>query len=172
MSLWKNRFASKFAATAAVAAMIFAGAALRARAQASKQDEVLQLQKQFQDAVVSGNASSVALLMADDAIFIHGNGAAQSRAEFLAAIASGQMAFSAYDLKDPKVVLFDGGAIVSGLVDIGFKAPAGATAPPRVVHMRGSSVWVHSSAGWRLVLDQDTTLAGPPAHEPSLVPRD
>jgi len=167
MSHWNNRYISTFVTTAAVAVMIFAGAALRARAQASKQDEVLQLQKKFQDACVSGDTSAVAPLMAEDAIFIHGNGAAQSKTEFLAAITNGQLALSAYDLKDPKVVLFDGGAIVSGLVDIAFKAPPGATAPGRVLHMRGSSVWVHTSAGWQLKLDQDTTLAGPPPAPPA-----
>jgi hypothetical protein len=72
------------------------------------------------------------------------------------------LSLSAYDLKDPKVVLFDGGAIVSGLVDITFKPRPNATAPPLTLHMRGSSVWVHHSGKWTLFLDQDTTLAGPP----------
>ena len=66
------------------------------------------------------------------------------------------------------MVFFDGGAIVSGLVDITFKGPAGSTAPPRVIHMRGSSVWVHKSTGWLLALDQDTTLAEPPHMVPAM----
>jgi len=144
----------------AAALVLFAGFALRARAQAGNQDEVIKLQKQFQDAVVAGDTKAVAATMTDDAFFIHGNGAMQNKTEFLAAIAGAP--FSGYELKDAKVVFFDGGAIVSGLVDITFRPPAGSTAPPRVVHMRGSSVWVHKSTGWLLLLDQDTSIPEPP----------
>ncbi len=132
----------------------------------SSQKDVLDLQKKFQELSVAGDTAGVAGLMSEEAIFIHGNGAAQSKAEFLTAMAAGQLALSLYELKDPKVVIFDGGAIVSGLVDIAFKAPPGSTAPPRVLHMRGSSVWVQRGSGWKLLLDQDTTLASPPAGAP------
>lgn len=109
--------------------------------------------------------------MADDAIFIHGNAAAQNKTEFLAGIKNGQLAFSAYDLSDPKVVRFKGGAIVTGVVDITFKArPGTPSGPPRTLHMRGSSVWLHGPAGWRLILDQDTPIQGPPREVP-LAPR-
>jgi ketosteroid isomerase-like protein len=154
-------------AAAAAAVAFLAGIAPRAGAQATSPDEALKLQKQFQDACVAGDLVSVAPLMADTAIFIHGNGAAQSKTEFLAAIKNGQLSLSAYDLKDPKVIPFDGGAIVSGLVDITFKPRPNATTPPLTLHMRGSSVWLHTRAGWRLILDQDTTLAGPPPAPPA-----
>ena len=158
--LFKNRRPLMGIALIAAAMVLVAGVALRARAQAMNQDEVIKLQKQFQDAVIAGDTKAVAGMMTDEAFFIHGNGAMQNKTEFLAGIANAP--FSGYELKDPKVVFFDGGAVVSGLVDITFKGPAGSTAPPRVIHMRGSSVWVHKSTGWLLVLDQDTTLAGPP----------
>lgn len=169
MSLSRNRLAS--ISVTAIAMLMVAGFAPRASAQAASPDEALKLQRQFQDACVAGDLVSVAPLMADGAIFIHGNGAAQSKTEFMAAIKNGQLSLSAYDLKDPKVIPFDGGAIVSGLVDITFKPRPNATTPPLTLHMRGSSVWLHTRAGWRLILDQDTTLAGPPpAREQGLVP--
>jgi ketosteroid isomerase-like protein len=161
-----------FVGVAAIAAalILLAGAAPRASAQSSQssttQKDVLDMQKKFQNLSVAGDTAGVSALMSDDAIFIHGNGAAQSKAEFLTAMAAGQLSLSLYELKDPKVVIFDGGAIVSGLVDLAFKAPAGSTAPPRVLHMRGSSVWVQRPSGWKLILDQDTALAGPPAAAP------
>ena len=152
-------------AAAVIAVILIAGVASQARAQAT-QNEVLKLQKQFQDACVAGNVDAIGPMMADDAIFIHGNGVMQGKTEFLAAIKNGQLPLSAYDLKEPKVVLFDGGAIVSGLEDLTFKPRPGSAAPPLVIHMRGSAVWVHKAAGWHLILDQDTTLAGPPAARP------
>lgn len=171
MKLGRYRFISKTLAGGIVAAILIAGAALCARAQTSEQDEVLNLQKKFQAATVSGDASTVASVMADDAIFIHGNAAKQSKAEFLAGIKNGQLSFSSYDLSDPKVVMFKGGAIVTGIVDIGFRARPGAPAgPPRTLHMRGSSVWLHGPTGWKLILDQDTPIQGPPREAP-LAPR-
>ncbi|HXJ18142.1 MAG TPA: nuclear transport factor 2 family protein [Candidatus Polarisedimenticolia bacterium] len=159
------------AAAALIAMVLIAGATSRARAQSATQDEVLKLQTQFQDAVVAGNVDAIAPMMADDAIFIHGNGVMQGKAEFLAAIKNGQLPLSAYELKEPRVILFDGGAIVSGLEDLAFKPRPGSAAPPLVIHMRGSAVWVRGAAGWHLLLDQDTTLAGPPAaHPPSAAP--
>jgi len=150
----------------ALAATVFVSAfASRSRAQASAaQQQVLDLQKKFQDLTVAGDGDGVAALMADDSFFIHGNGALQTKSEFVGALKSGQMAFSSYDLKDPKVILFNSGAIVSGLVDIGFKVPVGS--PPRVIHMRGSSVWLQTASGWKLQLDQDTSIAAPPAGAP------
>jgi ketosteroid isomerase-like protein len=150
-------------AVVAAAIVLVTGAARSARAQSATQDQVLKLQKEFQDKCVAGDVDGIGALMADDAIFIHGNGAMQSKAEFLGSIKSGQLSLSGYDLKDPKVLLFDGGAIVSGLEDLAFKPPAGSNAPPRLIHMRGSAVWIHTAGTWHLLLDQDTTLAGPPS---------
>src|SRR5580658_5679099 len=148
---------------AVVAAAILAAMASLAHAQSPAEQKVLDLQKKFQALTVAQDADGVAALMSDDAFFIHGNGAVQSKSEFVAALKSHQMAFSSYDLKDPKVILFKGGAIVSGLVDIGFPVPSGSTTPPRLVHMRGSSIWLQTASGWKLKMDQDTTLAAPPA---------
>jgi ketosteroid isomerase-like protein len=153
----------------AIAAMILVSSyGLRARAQGpANQQQILDMQKKFQELTVAGDGDGVAALMADDAIFVHGNGAAQSKAEFVGAIKAGQMAFSMYDLKDPKIIIFNGGAIVSGLVDLAFKAPPGSATPPRVIHMRGSSVWVQAASGWKLILDQDTSITAPPAAAPA-----
>src|ERR1700691_5883488 len=172
MTIRKNRLIATAIAGFIAPIPLLAGGKLSAGGQTSQssttQRDLVELQKKFQDLTVAGDSAGVSALMSDEAIFIHGNGAAQSKAEFLTAMATGQLSFSMYELKDPKVVIFDGGAIVSGLVDIAFKAPAGSQAPPRVLHMRGSSVWVQRPSGWRLVRDQDTSLAAPtPAAAPA-----
>ncbi len=166
MSFSKNRLIPTLAVGAMAAALLVAGIALRAKAQNSTDDEVLAMQKKFTDACVAADGATLNKVMADNAIFIHGNGVMQSKSEFIDAITTGKLGVSQYDLKDPKVVEFDGGAIVTGLVDFGIKPPAGSAAPPRVLHFRGSAIWLHSSVGWRLIFDQDTTLAGPPALQP------
>jgi len=162
MGLSKNRQILGSVAVVGMAVLLIAAAAVEVYAQAA-QDEALKMQKKFQDAVVAADGAALASLMADNAIFIHGNGVMQSKAEFIDAITSGKLGVSQYELHDSKVVLFEGGAIITGLVDFGLKGPAGAASPPRVLHFRGSAVWLHSSGAWRLVFDQDTTVAGPPA---------
>jgi Domain of unknown function (DUF4440) len=166
MSPSRNRLVGRLAVSTMVAMFIVAPIAVRANAPGSVQDEVLALQKSFSDACVAADGATLNSLMADNAIFIHGNGMMQSKSEFVDAITTGKLAVSQYDLKDPKVVEFNGGAIVTGLVDFGFKPPAGSSAPPRILHFRGSAVWLHSSAGWHLIFDQDTTLTGPPGPPP------
>lgn len=171
MKLPKNRFGSTMLTAIATLAVFVAGVALGARAQASGQDEVINMQKKFQAATVSGDTTTVASVMADNAIFIHGNAAMQTKTEFLDALKSGQMAFSAYDLSEPKVLMFKDGAIVTGIVDITFRPrPNAPPGPPRTLHMRGSSVWLRGPAGWKLILDQDTPIQGPPP-ERGLAPR-
>ncbi len=167
MSPSKNRLIATLAAAALLAMFVIAGIAWRANAQGSVQDEVVAMQKKFSDACVAADGAALTTLMADNAIFVHGNGMMQSKSEFIDAITTGKLGVSQYDLKDPKVVEYDGGAIVTGLVDFGIKPPAGSAAPPRVLHFRGSAVWLHSSSGWHLIFDQDTTLAGPPGPPPA-----
>ncbi len=167
MSPSKNRLIATLGAAAIAATLLVAGVALRAKAQNSADDEVLAMQKKFTDACVAADGATLNKVMADNAVFIHGNGVMQSKAEFIDAITTGKLGVSQYDLKDPKVIAFKDGAIVTGLVDFGLKPPPGSAAPPRVLHFRGSSIWLHSSSGWHLIFDQDTTLAGPPGPPPA-----
>jgi ketosteroid isomerase-like protein len=162
MRLSKNRQILGCVAVVGVAVLLIAASAVEVYAQAA-QDEALKMQQKFQDACVAADGATLTSLMAENAMFVHGNGVMQSKAEFIDAIRTGKLGVSQYELHEPKVVLFEGGAIVTGLVDFGLKPPAGAGGAPRILHFRGSAVWLHSAAGWHLVFDQDTTIAGPPA---------
>jgi len=163
MRTFKNRQILACLAVVTAAVLVIAVAAFQVFAQAATQDEVLKMQKEFQAKCVAADGAALTALMADNAIFVHGNGVMQSKAEFIDAITTGKLGVSQYDLSEPKVVLFDGGAIVTGLVDFGLKPPAGSANPPRILYFRGSAVWLHSSSGWHLIFDQDTTIAARPA---------
>jgi uncharacterized protein (TIGR02246 family) len=127
--------------------------------------QVVDLQKRFQDATVACDAAALAKLMADDAMFVHGNAVVQSRAEFLDAAAQRRFRIASFEIIDPKVVFFDGGAVVTGLEDI-VLAPRAAGEQPQKVRMRVSGVWVIRPDGWQLLLNQSTpvqTSPTPPA---------
>lgn len=161
MIVSRNRRVTLRVALLSAAAVLLAAAAWRAYAQSAIREEVIQLQRQFQANCVAGNARAVRAVLADDLIYIHGNGVRHNKSQLMAMVDSGRRSLTEFSLKKPTVVLFDGGAIVSGLVDVGFRPPAGSTAAPRVVHMLASAVWIHHGGKWRLLLDQNTPIQAP-----------
>ena len=122
--------------------------------------QVVDLQKRFQDATVACDAATLAKLMADDVIFVHGNALVQSKAEFLDAARARRFRISSFAITDPKVVFFKGGAIVSGVEEI-VLAAASTGEQPRKVQMHVSGVWVARTGGWQLILQQSTPIQAP-----------
>jgi ketosteroid isomerase-like protein len=167
MMRWKSALMSLTVACFGAAMFFGIGAVRASQAQSGAsskpqltEEQALSLQKRFQDASLAADGSTVSSLMADDAIFVHGSAAAQTKTEYVSSLTSGQLKLSTYKLNENKVVLFDGGAIVSGLTDVGLASPNGG--PPRMLRLRISTVWIHEPAGWQIILNQGTPLAGPP----------
>lgn len=129
--------------------------------------QLIDLQKRFQDATVACDAAAIAKLMADDAMFVHGNALVQSKAEFVQAATERHFRISQFEISNPKVVFFDGGAIVSGIEDIELAAHAAGEQPAKV-KMRVSGVWVARPGGWQLILNQSTPIQSVPS--PAVAP--
>jgi ketosteroid isomerase-like protein len=170
MKLSKHRLISIFIA---IVAIVVAGVGTPRSARAQNgaspkgpltEAQVLDLQKKFQDASVAADMPALSALMADNAIFVHGSAAMQTKAQYINSITSGQTKLTMYESKDSKVVLFRGGAVVTSLTDVDLAPPPSAAAdtPPRLLHMRVSTVWLRKLDGWQLILNQGTPLAPPP----------
>lgn len=147
-----------------VAALVACGAGAQTAGPkgALNEAQVLALQKKFQQASMAADLAALSALMADNATFIHGSGVAQTKAEYINSITSGQMKLTTYELKESKVTFFKDGAIVVGLTDVGLAPPRNAApgTPARLIHMRVSTVWLRKLDGWQLILNQGTPLAG------------
>jgi hypothetical protein len=157
----KNSVALYFAIFVIAAAMLGASAARAADGQLTK-DEALKLQDSFQNAVVAADSAKLDKLMAADCTFIHGNAMQQSKTQFMGMLTSGTMKVTEFKSSSQQVTLFHGGAVVISVIDWGMLPPrGGANAHPMILPMRISDVWVHTGAGWQLVLEQDTTLPQP-----------
>jgi ketosteroid isomerase-like protein len=155
----KRSLARYFGIFVIAAAMLGAGTARAADGPQISKEEALKLQDSFQSAVVAADAAKLDKLMAEDCTFIHGNAMQQTKAEFMGMLTSGKMKVSEFKSSSQQVTLFHGGAIVISVIDWGMLPPGGgANAHPMVLPMRISDVWVHTGAGWQLVLEQDTTL--------------
>jgi len=124
--------------------------------------QALDLQKRFQAATVASDAGTIAKLMADDGIFVHGNALLQTKAEFLAAATERRFRIRSFEITSPKVVSFDGGAIVSAVEDI-VLAPRAPGEQTVKVRMRVSSVWVAKPGGWQLIFNQGTPIQAAPS---------
>ncbi|GEM_PF-2279517 len=156
---YRNSFARCFGILAITAAMFGAGAVRAADGAQLTKAEALQLQDSFQSAVVAADSAKLNKLMADDCTFIHGNAMQQTKAQFVAMLTSGAMKVTEFKSSSQQVILFHGGAIVISVIDWGMLPPRGPQgAHPMILPMRISDVWVHTSAGWQLLLEQDTTL--------------
>lgn len=170
-----NRSARPSTIALAVALLLSLAGARTSQAQAAASGrqltaaQVLDLQKKFQDATVADDAATIGKLMADDAVFVHGNALVQTKAEFLEAATKRQFRITKFEIKNVKVAFFDGGAIVSGVEDIAL-APRAPGAQPAQVQMRVSSVWVAKPAGWQLILHQGTPIPEPPGIRPARTP--
>jgi Domain of unknown function (DUF4440) len=122
--------------------------------------QVLALQRQFIDSGIVGNLPALSALVADNATFIHGSGLMQTKAQFIDSITSGEMNLTSYKVKESKVVFFKDGAVVLALVDVTLAPPRKAApgTPPRMLHMRVSTVWLRKLDGWQIILNQGTPL--------------
>jgi ketosteroid isomerase-like protein len=126
------------------------------------QDQLLALQKKYQEACLAGDAAALDSVLADDMVFVHGGAAMDTKASFIDSIKAGKLKIASYEASDPKIVFFRGGAIITAITDVGLASPNGGS--PRVLRMRISSVWIPRPAGWQMILTQATPVQSNPTN--------
>lgn len=110
--------------------------------------EIDQLEDEWRDAVLTGDAKKMASLLADDYMAITPNGTLQSRDETLQILRSGRLRFSSISLTDRKVRFYGGTAVVTSLATIQASTPDG----PMTGKFRYTRVYVRDPQGlWRIV---------------------
>jgi hypothetical protein len=77
--------------------------------------DVLAFEKARWEATVAGDGTRLAPMLADDLTYIHASGYVQTKKEYLDGIASKQLVYHTYDLKNPRAQLFSDVAITHGL---------------------------------------------------------
>jgi ketosteroid isomerase-like protein len=154
--------------------MLFAAFAVRSVAAAPPNEKLTEaqandLQDKFDHAMGANDAATVASLLADNVVFVHPSAAVQTKAELVAPIAAGKAHLASVDALGPrKVTLFDGGALVDGPASVNIQVPGkdGAAPTVRSNHVYVSTLWVHTAAGWQILLSHGTYLP-PPAAAPA-----
>ncbi|MFO1447150.1 MAG: nuclear transport factor 2 family protein [Opitutaceae bacterium] len=127
---------------------------------AAPSDEVIAAEKARGRALLAGDATALAAVLADDLVYIHSTGKHESKAEVLAGISSKKVAYERFDLSQTEVRLVTPEvAVLSGTIDQR-KLGGGKWADLKLLF---HSVWRREAGTWRQVSLQTVQ---PPAPRP------
>jgi ketosteroid isomerase-like protein len=80
--------------------------------------EIDQLEETWRNAVLKGNATALASLLADDYMAITASGTLQTKEQALASIRAGHVHFTLLDISDRKVRFYGTTALVTSVADV------------------------------------------------------
>jgi uncharacterized protein (TIGR02246 family) len=123
--------------------------------------EIDQLEDTWREAVLKGNTTVMAGLLADDYMFITANGTLQTKAQALASLRSGQVHFTTLDVSDRKVRFYGTTALVTSLAEV-----QGATSEGELSgSYRYTRVYVRNATGaWKIVSFEMSKIRDPGEH--------
>jgi ketosteroid isomerase-like protein len=116
--------------------------------------ELLELEKNFQKAVMENDAEAITRFIADDWIIVDAEGAIIQRDKFLAIIKSGTLTHDAMNLEQPRVRVYGTTAVVTGRATSSGKYMG----TPFKTLERSTDVFVKVEDQWRCVLTQLSPL--------------
>jgi ketosteroid isomerase-like protein len=122
--------------------------------------QAIDLEKKFEAAQVAGDAQTLGALMADNAVFVHASAQVQSKAEFVDSIVTGKLKIAGFQAPSRQVIVFEGGAIVQGSLEIQMMntPPDGGVPVARTLRIYQSTLWTHTPAGWQILCSQGTLI--------------
>jgi ketosteroid isomerase-like protein len=77
-------------------------------------NELLQLEKDFQNAIVKNDSTAIGQFLADDWIVVDSQGQIIDKAKFLAIIKSGTLTHDQMNLEMPRIRLYENTAVITG----------------------------------------------------------
>lgn len=107
--------------------------------------------------MVAGDTAALGPVLADDLVYTHSSGAAETKAQFLEAITSGRLRYRAIQDREAKVRIYGEVGVVNGLVD----AQVTIGGQDNTFAIRYVAVYAREGGDWRLVAWQSTRLPNP-----------
>ena len=132
-------------------ALVTAGA-WPAAAQPDDSQAVLNAERRWTEALETGDTAALGEIYADDLVYVHSGGNAESKAEFIGRVKAGGLKYESVTLADPKVRLYGDAAVVNGTFDVRVMVD-GAPVDTKVVYIH---VYARQGGGWRMVAHQTT----------------
>jgi hypothetical protein len=94
-------------------------------------------------------------MLAEDLVYIHSTGIAESKDEYLAGVASKLYEYGRIESRGTRVRVFDSIAIIDGVVDMTVSAHG---APKELIHLLFCLIWSRQDDRWRLTFRQATRM--------------
>ena len=118
-------------------------------------NQLLQLEKDFQDAIVANNAKAIERFVTDDWIIVNADGRIVEKDRFLAVVKSGTLTHDTMKLDEPRVRIYGETAVVTGCATSAGKSMGAAFKTLE----RSTDVLIRVDGQWRCVLTQLTPIA-------------
>jgi ketosteroid isomerase-like protein len=119
-------------------------------------EQLLQLEKDFQKAIVENNAEAIERFVADDWIIVDPDGKIVEKDKFLAVVKSGALTHHTMRLDEPRARIYGETAVVTGRA-----TSAGKFMEAEFTTLeRSTDVFVRIDGQWRCVVTQLTRIAG------------
>jgi ketosteroid isomerase-like protein len=117
------------------------------------QGELLNLEKEFEKAVVSNDPDAIGRFLSDDWMIIDPDGGVIDKARFLGAIKSGMLTHELMESSDSQIRVYGDSAIVTAIT----KTKGKFAGQPLATEERATDFFVKRNGRWQCVFSQLTT---------------
>lgn len=134
---------------------VLAGSVVLLAADRGAEDAVKQAEQQLADAVTRNDFPALERILGDDLIYSHSNGRAETKAQFIGVLKSGEMKYESVQVRDVFVRLYGNTALVTGspIMKTNYRGQA-STADLKVLR-----VYMKRGGVWKLVAHQSARVA-------------
>jgi ketosteroid isomerase-like protein len=117
-------------------------------------EHIRSLERARFSAMMSGDLTALSTLLDDDLIYVHSNGKADSKDEYLQSLRQGRITYDEISVTADRFSQVDGCFVLVQFVSARMRLGAGAEPVDRSLTIM--SVWRQAPAGWRLLAMQST----------------
>jgi hypothetical protein len=137
--------------------------------QRSLQREIRDAERALYRAQVAGNVDALRPMLGADLVYVHSTGVAETRDAYLDGVASGIYEYGEIGSRDTRLQVFDGVAIMNGVVDM---TVSGHGAAKTLIHLLFCLIWTREDGSWRLDYRQATRIPPDRATSSGSTPKD
>jgi ketosteroid isomerase-like protein len=143
-----------FSSVAVMTAALLLAFAPETKAANAGEETILQLEQQWEDALIKSDVDALAKLYDDKIIYTHSSGKVDTKASYINAIKSGATRYQSMKRDDIKVEVYGQAAIVSCHWDVHILSQGNKID----INARYLHVYVQQKGGWNMVAHESTRI--------------